>query len=323
MVNKIKFFLQCNDTKLRTIADLQENFVIEDVLNYYHNGQLQAWLTAWNYHEQLEAVEQISAATAQDNYALSKELCKIFGLDMSDTELKLSLSLMQSQNPMPGTKQDGSDTRQQWNPAATTSYHSQAQILPALIQEQAIGYQSLVAEILAHPQDLTLIKTALAKILQQYSLAFSIDCNRLYEQLGTQAPLALTCLLMDKQASKYLAYGSNKITNKKIEQLVFNQLGLLDLSHDLRDSEPDTLEHETALQLQIEASASAKNTHQTTEQPASSTSNYITPIFEQVWQHLNRNNDIFVVLDSITLNQNQVTCNPYIKISLQIGRAHV
>lgn len=40
MAKTIKFNLICDNTPVRTIEDLQNNFSIEDVLNYYRNGLL-------------------------------------------------------------------------------------------------------------------------------------------------------------------------------------------------------------------------------------------------------------------------------------------
>ncbi len=44
MAKTIKFNLICDDTPVRTIEDLRENFSIEDVLMYYRNGLLERWL---------------------------------------------------------------------------------------------------------------------------------------------------------------------------------------------------------------------------------------------------------------------------------------
>ena len=44
MAKTIKFNLICDNTPVRTIEDLQNNFSIEDVLNYYYNGLLCRWL---------------------------------------------------------------------------------------------------------------------------------------------------------------------------------------------------------------------------------------------------------------------------------------
>ena len=44
MAKTIKFNLVCDGNPVRTIEDLQNNFSIEDVLAYYHNGLLRRGL---------------------------------------------------------------------------------------------------------------------------------------------------------------------------------------------------------------------------------------------------------------------------------------
>ncbi len=54
MAKTIKFNLICDNTPVRTIEDLQNNFSIEDVLNYYRNGLLCRWLKVRGYEEELK-----------------------------------------------------------------------------------------------------------------------------------------------------------------------------------------------------------------------------------------------------------------------------
>ena len=51
MAKTIKFNLICDNTPVRTIEDLQNNFSIEDVLDYYRNGLLCRWLKVRGYEE--------------------------------------------------------------------------------------------------------------------------------------------------------------------------------------------------------------------------------------------------------------------------------
>ena len=58
MAKTIKFNLICDNTPVRTIEDLQNNFSIEDVLDYYRNGLLCRWLKVRGYEEELKKVEK-------------------------------------------------------------------------------------------------------------------------------------------------------------------------------------------------------------------------------------------------------------------------
>lgn len=59
MAKTIKFNLICDNTPVRTIEDLQNNFSIEDVLDYYRNGLLCRWLKVRGYEKELKKVEEI------------------------------------------------------------------------------------------------------------------------------------------------------------------------------------------------------------------------------------------------------------------------
>ena len=52
MAKTIKFNLICNDKPIRNIDNLQDNFVIDDIIEYYHNGLLQRWLKVRGYEEE-------------------------------------------------------------------------------------------------------------------------------------------------------------------------------------------------------------------------------------------------------------------------------
>ena len=59
MAKTIKFNLICDNKPVRTIEDLQDNFSIEDVLEYYDNKLLHRWLTVRGYEKEYEEVSAI------------------------------------------------------------------------------------------------------------------------------------------------------------------------------------------------------------------------------------------------------------------------
>lgn len=61
MAKTIKFNLICDGNPVRNLEDLQNNFSIEDVLNYYSNKLLQRWLKVRGYEKELELVNKITA----------------------------------------------------------------------------------------------------------------------------------------------------------------------------------------------------------------------------------------------------------------------
>ena len=75
---KMKFYLNIEGAKLRTLDDLRENFFADAVLAHYQSGKLAQWLYVWNYKEELE---QVRAIQATDTKGILAELCRIFDVE--------------------------------------------------------------------------------------------------------------------------------------------------------------------------------------------------------------------------------------------------
>ncbi len=80
MAKTIKFNLICDNKPIRTIEDLQNNFSIEDVLEYYDNRLLHRWLEVRGYEEELEKVRAITTDSPDDPIEVAKQLIKIFNV---------------------------------------------------------------------------------------------------------------------------------------------------------------------------------------------------------------------------------------------------
>ena len=82
---KMKFYLNIEGAKLRTLDDLRENFFADGVLAHYQSGKLAQWLDVWNYKDELE---QVRAIQAKDTRGILAELCRIFDVeaDLEDFE---------------------------------------------------------------------------------------------------------------------------------------------------------------------------------------------------------------------------------------------
>lgn len=77
MAKTIKFNLICDQKPVRTIEDLQQNFSIEDILAYYHNGLLIRWLKVRGYAEELK---KVTAIVETEDIGIIKKLIEIFGV---------------------------------------------------------------------------------------------------------------------------------------------------------------------------------------------------------------------------------------------------
>ena len=93
---KLKFYLNVEGEKLRTLDDLRKNFSAVSVLTHYQSGKLAQWLDVWDYKNELEQVRAIKATDTQD---ILSELGRIFGveLDMNNIEQKIDAAKSQAQ----------------------------------------------------------------------------------------------------------------------------------------------------------------------------------------------------------------------------------
>jgi hypothetical protein len=82
MAKTIKFNLMLDGKPVRTIEELQENFNINDIIEFYQKGLLQKWLSVRGYIEYLEKVEAVS-----DKKSAIIELIKIFEIEKSEKEI--------------------------------------------------------------------------------------------------------------------------------------------------------------------------------------------------------------------------------------------
>ena len=80
---KMKFYLNIEGEKLRTLDDLRENFFADDVLSNYQSGKLARWLDVWGYNDELQKVQAIQSTNAREILA---ELGRIFNVEV-DAEI--------------------------------------------------------------------------------------------------------------------------------------------------------------------------------------------------------------------------------------------
>lgn len=72
-----------NGIKVRTIAELKENFDVKIVVGYFLDGKLKKWLEDRWYEEEAAAVDQLD----ENDSLLTKKLCEIFGVEYKEEEI--------------------------------------------------------------------------------------------------------------------------------------------------------------------------------------------------------------------------------------------
>lgn len=186
MAKTIKFNLVCDQKPVRTIEDLQNNFSIEDVLSYYHNGLLTRWLEVRGYEEELEKVKTI---TETEDLNIIRELIEIFGVAADDDKVAEDIYILDYLQ----------ERRELLDCYREENYKTQS-----IIEDYAAGYWELVVELLEYPDNIASIKECIKMMVNDYPWVLKLDHRRLFYTLTTHDGwLALMCMLMVDECRKY------------------------------------------------------------------------------------------------------------------------
>lgn len=82
MAKKIRFSLKLNNVIVNDIAELKENFNLEEVTAYFVSGKLLRFLEDRYYEEETEKIRDLS----KDDKNFAKKICKIFGVEYTGEE---------------------------------------------------------------------------------------------------------------------------------------------------------------------------------------------------------------------------------------------
>ena len=185
MAKTIKFNLICDEKPVRTIEDLQSNFSIEDVLDYYNNKLLHRWLSVRGYNSELEAG---SAITSNDPMEIIKELIRIFDVSTDEKKVEESIYMLKYL-----------DERKE----LCAIYEQENYKAKSIIDDYEAGYRQLVDGILENPSDVAIIKANIAEIASNYAWILKLNHRNLFYVLREKSVLAVMCLLMNEKSRNY------------------------------------------------------------------------------------------------------------------------
>lgn len=185
MAKTIKFNLICDGKPVRTIEDLQNNFSIEDILDYYDNQLLHRWLRVRGYDKELE---EVNAIIDTDPMNIIKELIRIFNIAGNEEKVEESIYILQHQKE----RRD-----------LLAIYEKENYQVAHIIDEYEAGYRQLVDDILANPEDAAKIKADIAEIVSSYDWVLKLDHKALFDLLNEKSVLAIMCLLMNEKSRDY------------------------------------------------------------------------------------------------------------------------
>jgi hypothetical protein len=185
MAKTIKFNLICDDKPVRTIEDLQNNFSIEDVLEYYNNKLLHRWLEVRGYSDELG---KISAITSEKPLEIIKELIIIFNVASNEKKIEEAVYMLEYL-----------DERKE----LCDIYSKNDFKTKSLIDDYQTGYKQLVDGILENPEDVARIKANIAEMVTNYKWVMNLNHRELFWTLNDKSVLAVMCLLMNENLREY------------------------------------------------------------------------------------------------------------------------
>lgn len=185
MAKTIKFNLICDEKPVRTIEDLQNNFSIEDILNYYNNRLLHRWLSVRGYDLELE---KVCAITSTSPMEIIKELIRIFDVSADEKKVEESIYMLKYL-----------DERKE----LCAIYERENYKAKSIIDDYEAGYRQLVDGILENPNDVAVIKANIAEIVSNYAWILKLNHRNLFYILLAKSALAIMCLLMNEKSRNY------------------------------------------------------------------------------------------------------------------------
>ena len=192
MAKTIKFNLICNNTSVRSLEDLQENFCVDDILPLYEHGLLQRWLDVRGYQSELQKVKEI---TSTNKYDIITNLAMILGVEQDRDKIKADLAYYQYMNDKNNDlkKLSEEDNGRKY---AIAQYYK--------------GYLDQIKKLISIKDNISETKNIVKIIANDYIYAFSNDYYRVFIICLTNNMIALMCLLMNPVTRCYYIADNNE-----------------------------------------------------------------------------------------------------------------
>lgn len=216
MAKTIKFNLICDDKPVRTIEDLQNNFSIEDVLEYYNNKLLHRWLEVRGYSDELE---KISAITSEKPLEIIKELIIIFNVASNEKKIEEAVYMLEYLNE---------------RKVLCDIYSKNDFKTRSIIDDYQAGYKQLVDGILDNPEDVARIKANIAEIVTNYKWVMDLNHRELFWTFIDKSVLAVMCLLMNEKSREYYLPIESKTEDGKVTEDIETNADKRDMFYAIR-----------------------------------------------------------------------------------------
>ena len=199
MTKTIKFNLVIDGNAVRTIEDLQNNFVLDDVIKYYHNGLLKKWLQVREYNIYMEKFNEIFEKEPNDNMDLALKLIKLFNIEAETNSIKKDIAVLKY-------NEDHIKELEEYKKNNYKKYK--------VINDYHAGYQNLINHMIENKDDFSILKADAIEMERSYLGLVCLDYITLYKILIENAPKAIFAL-MSRQTIKAIYFTENQPVNMK------------------------------------------------------------------------------------------------------------
>ena len=191
MAKKIKFNLQVNGVGISSLAGLQDNFNIEDLMEHFKSGLLMRWLEVQGLETELQEINKLSQSKNTDNFALAQGILEIFDMDkeLDKNALKITLADI---------------NYKEYKENLLKSNENLNRNAKAFLKEYHEKFQNIIWDIIKNNSDVEKIKSNLKIIEKDYFDLFLLHFQTLVSVFKGSAPLALIFGLGTEKIRKML-----------------------------------------------------------------------------------------------------------------------
>ena len=180
MAKTLKFNLKIDkDIQVRTLEDLRNNFVLEDILEYYKNKKLHKWLRVRGFEKELMGVDKITSTSEKE---ILIKLIEIFGVETDPVKIDYSLEILKYDQQRVLVKKE----KEKMVSATNT-----------LVSKYFERYDELIEDIINNPENRPLIQAAIETIEKEYQELFKHDFRNFFYRVKDESVLAVIYLLIN------------------------------------------------------------------------------------------------------------------------------
>jgi hypothetical protein len=208
----IKFYLKIGEKQIKSLEELKENFVIDDIYEYHKNQVLQKWLRSLGHKDVAAQLDKVSVG--EDPTEELKQIMEIFAIEhISQRDIEDSIAAYSFEIDRNQLRQL-EEEKQRDHENHIAKYFS--------------SYENLCQRIIDNYEDFESIKNHVNVILADYMHIFKLNYRQFYDVMIEKCPLAIFAVLGNLKGRDYFfAYKHEEMrkldymVNKKLDPYCF------------------------------------------------------------------------------------------------------